>query len=316
MTCFHPQVARQPIAGGSPRFIGSTAQHGEWLLPAKRKQSLSDGFRVLELSCGQCVGCRLGYACHWASRMMCETQLWPQSWFVTLTYEDAPLSLEYADVQAAWHRLRYYSSFRHTTAGEYGSLTMRPHYHAALFNLTLDDLQPWRKSSAGFQLYRSKFFEEKIWPHGHVEIGELSFESCAYIAGYVVKKAKGRAANVRDARTGLLPYERVTQDGDVVSVTPEFLHMSLKPAIGVPWLEKFHGDIYNVYDALIVDGSRRPVPKAFDRWLEGADAKRFVEVKAKRVERALEHAQDCTPDRLEVREVCARARLKMKARSL
>ena len=322
MTCFYPLAAVQPIvdgrAEGAVRIVGA-ADDSHAGAVARTSQRV-DG-RYLEIPCGQCIGCRLDRTSNWASRFMCESLMHESNWFATLTYKEESCprdgGLRYADVQAAWKRLSYYQRVRHGTCGEYGSVNLRPHYHAILFGLRLDDVEPWRKSPAGHQLFRSRSFEERIWPHGNAEFGSVSYDSCAYVAAYCVKKVTGKAAEVRSPVTGLLPYERIDSlSGEVVSVEPEFLHVSKRPAIGVPFLEKYGGDVYNVHDAVILHGRKQRVPRAFDRWLEKQPGLRIDELKADRLERAVTHADDQTRARMETRAAVTRAKFATKERSL
>ena len=75
-------------------------------------------------------------------------------------------------------------TIRFYMCGEYGETYSRPHFHACLFGLRPDDLYPWRKSAAGFDLYRSPLLEE-LWSKGSVEVGDVTFESAECVSyGY------------------------------------------------------------------------------------------------------------------------------------
>lgn len=71
-----------------------------------------------------------------------------------------------------------------------GLITKRPHYHAAVFGYWPEDCMPYKKNEIGDMLYTSKTLE-KIWGKGFVIVGNLTYESAAYIARYVYKKAYG-----------------------------------------------------------------------------------------------------------------------------
>ena len=79
-------------------------------------------------------------------------------------------------------KVKYYA------VGEYGENYGRPHYHAALFGEDFsDDRYVWRTTESGHTVYRSPRLE-KLWTLGNCEIGELTFESAAYVARYIMKK--------------------------------------------------------------------------------------------------------------------------------
>lgn len=290
MTCFHPLAAMQPIgkdgiAQGAIRILGA-ANDSHAGSQARLSQRV-DG-RYMEIGCGQCVGCRIDRRENWAVRLACESRMHEHNWFGTLTLnaEHASATLDYRMVQAALSRLKYYSGgvrVRHAVRGEYAPETLRPHYHPLFFGLELDDLIPWSKSGQGHQLYRSKLFEERVWPYGYVLFGAVTYDSCRYVAGYCVDKITGEDLQVRDERTGCLPYERFDSlTGEVVEVEPEFFHCSKRPAIGVPFLEKWGRGVFD-NDHVILQGREHLVPRAFDDWLRKQPDFRSDELQARRL---------------------------------
>lgn len=54
-----------------------------------------------------------------------------------------------------------------------------------LFNHDFDDKVLWSVRQ-GVRLYRSSLLE-KLWPYGYSTIGDVTFESAAYVARYIVK---------------------------------------------------------------------------------------------------------------------------------
>ena len=111
-------------------------------------------------------------------------------------------------------------------------------------------------------------------------------------------------------------YEIINPDtGEVVSRVAEFNHMSLNPAIGKRWLEKFFSDVYPE-GKVVVNGVKVNAPRYYDKEyrdvdLDGADFLAFQ----RGVEAANQFA-DNTPERLGVKEQVARARLSRLKRSL
>lgn len=142
--------------------------------------------------CGQCMACRISYAQQWAIRATHESQMHKENCFITLTYEeDTPnMSLIPSDLSNFFRRLRYEKgkNFKYLACGEYGTEGERPHYHALLFGLDFPRLKSQlvsENSSQCPELY-------DLWKLGHVSIGNLTPETCNYVAQYSVKKINGK----------------------------------------------------------------------------------------------------------------------------
>lgn len=244
--------------------------------------------RVLRLPCGKCNGCRLERSRQWALRCYHEASLYKHNCFVTLTYSDdyypSAGSLDYVDFQLFMKRLRK-SNFgkspgvrgdypiRFYMCGEYGSKKMRPHFHVCLFNFDFDDKEVWQRTASKELIYRSKELE-RLWPFGYSSIGELTFQSAAYVARYVMKKVTGDFADDH--------YTRVNENtGEIIKLVPEFNRMSLKPGIGSDWYDKYSGDVHK-HDFAVVNGKKMRVPRYYDNRLKLYDIDQYEELKAKR----------------------------------
>lgn len=238
--------------------------------------------------CGQCLGCRLNYSREWANRMLMELPYHDSAYFLTLTYDNqhvpysyyydsysdlvSPvLTLKPRDLELFWKRLRKArpnANIRYFACGEYGTETWRPHYHAIVFSLELNDLVS-QTVVRGNTYYTSDFLAS-IWQNGHVLIGDVTWQSCAYVARYVVKKAKGYNADLYRA----------------FGLEPEFVRMSRKPGLG-RWFYDDHPDLYDTLSITIStpDGGKkfRP-PRYFDKLLEADDPTRYENIKAVRRE--------------------------------
>lgn len=248
----------------------------------------NDITRVLRLPCGRCNGCRLERSRQWALRCYHEASLYKHNCFVTLTYSDdhypSAGSLDYDDFQRFMKRLRK-SNFgkspgvrgdypiRFYMCGEYGSKNMRPHWHVCLFNFDFEDKQVWQRTASKELIYRSKELE-RLWPFGYSSIGELTFQSAAYVARYVLKKVTGDFADDH--------YTRVNEfTGEIIKLRPEFNRMSLKPGIGSDWYDKFSGDVHK-HDYAVINGKKMRVPRYYDNRLKLYDIDQYEELKAKR----------------------------------
>lgn len=150
---------------------------------------------------------------------------------------------------------------------------------------------------------------ESLWGKGFVTVGRVTAESAQYAASYTIKKISGPPSAEHYRRVNL-------ETGETWQITPEFARMSLKPGIGHKWLEKYGiSDIYN-HDEMVINGKKRTPPKAYDKKMREVIPERMDELQHKRTLRALDRSHDNTYERLAVREVCAKARHKMKQRTL
>lgn len=267
-------------------------------------REIGDVYRSLELPCGQCLFCRLQRARHWAMRCMHEARMHKASSFITLTYAEDRLpengSLYYPHFQRFMRNLRRrdgVGNVRFYMCGEYGELLSRPHYHACIFGERFDDRVFWDTTGSGEKIYRSALLDS-LWPYGFASVGDVTFESAAYIARYCVAKVTGDRA--------------IEHYGKKV---PEFNRMSLKPGIGASWFDKFAGDVYP-HDSVIVQGKEVKPPKFYDKLFEAQCPDAFETLKWERQQAGMACLDDNTPRRLKDKETVAAARLAFYKRTM
>lgn len=181
---------------------------------------------VAEFGCGQCMPCRINRRRIWTCRLMLESHCHARSWFVTLTFapEHLPVGVHPRDLQLFMKRVRksiYPAKCRYYGVGEYGDISGRPHYHLIIFGV--DDPQVF----------------VDCWSFGHVHVGGVSAESCAYVVAYTLK--------------GMTRRSDVRLNGR----HPEFARMSLRPGIGA-W------SIMELLNALTTRGSAAAIAKLGD----------------------------------------------------
>lgn len=264
-----------------------------------------DGFHF-SVPCGQCIGCRLERSRQWAVRCMHEAALYaPNNAFITLTYDDDHIpyrnALDYRVFQLFLKRLRKEVlpfKIRFYMCGEYGPDNGRPHYHAIIFNYGfLGDRTYWSKTPCGERIYRSAQLES-LWPYGFASVGNVTFESAAYIARYCVEKVTGQFAQAH--------YARVDAEGAYV-LPAEFNHMSTRPGIGASWLEKYRSDVYPM-DHVIVNGRECKPPRYYDKLLRRMNPAMLDAVREEREYQASMRVEDNVVERLVVKAQCATAR--------
>lgn len=202
--------------------------------------------------------------------------------FLTLTYreEDLPVdgSVDIRHWQEFTNRARSrFGKFRYFHCGEYGDMTGRPHYHAAIFGQDWShDRKRLKRTDRGDWLYVSESLDA-TWALGDCYIGELTFESAAYVARYCTKKVTGEKADEH--------YRRFNPKmGCWTSVRPEYASMSRRPGIGAGWYDRFSSDVYP-HDYVVARGHKAKPPAFYDRRLEAEAPDTFAEVKRRRRER-------------------------------
>ncbi|AXL15558.1 replication initiator protein [Microviridae sp.] len=282
-----------------------------------------DAINEFKLPCGGCEGCLLERSRQWAVRCMHEAQLWEKNCFITLTYEDPPPwnSLVHSDFQKFMKRLRKRFKgdrelvddrtgksshpIRFYMAGEYGSARGRPHYHACIFNFAFEDLKFLRRTNSGSDLYRSAQLES-LWPHGYSSVGDVTFESAAYVARYVMKK-QNQEIDVH------APVDLET--GEVIQRLPEYNRMSLKPGIGANFVDKYKSDVFP-NDYVVVNGHKAKPPRYYFKRLEQQDPDLYEQVEYSRAMKGLESCEENTVERLGARQKVLQAKLKQLQRNL
>lgn len=267
----------------------------------------------IQLPCNMCIGCRLDRSLVWAIRCVHEAQLHDQNCFITLTYSDQHLpqdgSLIKYHFQDFMKRLRKktssnFQTVRYFMCGEYGEKLSRPHYHACLFGIDFPDKEIF-KEQEGILTYTSELLDS-IWGKGFCTIGEVNFDTAAYTARYITKKALGQQKEQHYYRT-------CSHTMNLVAIEPEYATMSLKPAIGKDWYETYKSDIYPS-DYLIHQGKKIKVPRYYDKLYE-LESDDIEQIKFQRRQKARKRLSENTPERLAVREKVKTLTMKQFSRS-
>lgn len=295
MTCYHPLLAYR----------------SEGKIVFDKPFAFAKGFNI---ACGQCIGCRLKYSQEWAVRLMHENQMHEESCFITLTMNDEylktrenPYSLDKSEFQRFMKRLRkrYGKQVRYFHCGEYGEKNHRPHYHAIIFGMDFEDKELF-KTRDEIRLYVSQTLSE-LWPHGFSTVGDVSYESAAYVARYVCKKIKGK-----DAEKHYIRWDPLTGEG--IPIEPEYATMSRKPGIGKTWFDQYKSDVFP-NDYVVMKKHKIRPPRFYDKQLPQEELEK---IKAKRLEELPEVIDQYNEamDRLWVEEAVKEKRLELLIKEL
>lgn len=301
-----------PLQAWRSREINPSGRRGLVFSP-KGAQAPDD---PLEIACGQCIGCRLERSRQWAVRCVHEASLYEDNCFITLTFNEEslkarenPKSLDVSDFQKFMKRLRkrYGKNIRFFHCGEYGDKYGRPHYHACIFNHDFDDRRLYSVRD-NVRLYTSESLAE-LWPFGFSSVGDVTFDSAAYVARYIMKKITGEHAWHHYSE---IDYET----GEIINPRkPEYTTMSRRPGIGKGWYDLYKNDLYP-HDRVVCNGAKMNVPKFYDKQLEKENPYQLEDLKAERVEKAKVHQDDNTPERLRVKEKIKQSKLNMLPRKV
>ena len=250
----------------------------------------------------KCLGCQEDYSRQWAVRAWHHSMKHKENAFITLTFNDkyVPRELDHSIWQRFMKRLRRAISqpVSMFMAGEYGSKNFRPHFHACIFGFGFPDRVLWSVRN-GVQLYTSAFLG-RLWSDpktgesfGFSSVGDVTFESAAYIARYVGKKSQ-RSVEELDGRK------------------PEYSKCSLKRPIGKDWFLSYKSSVYPDDAVTLVSGRKVKPPRYYDKLLALTNPDLLDSIKHCRKEKAIA-SPDNTPARLLERESVKKAQfLKLK----
>lgn len=327
MPCYKPLKgyrARTPEPSGKYRVVFNI-KYGYADLP-------------VTVPCGQCIGCKLERSKKWAARCVHEASTNQSNSFITLTFSDRYINPEHTLEKAKVSEFtkfvkRFRERIRPTKVSyfhcaEYGyqyekddhkklypikdslgrDLVGRPHHHALIFGYDFPDKVYYKDTPAGMPIYRSEILEG-LWPFGYSSVGAITFESAAYVARYCVKKLNGERAEAKCAQ-GLRHYERLLENGEIVTLEPEYTTMS--NGIGKKWMKLYEQEIID-HDSVVISGKEIQTPRYY---LDQLPEDEFEKIKCKRIKAQKLRAHDNTSDRLESKEKVKLAQSKMLKRGL
>lgn len=298
----------------------------------------------MEVPCSSCLGCRLDRSRMWAMRVVHESSLYNDNVFITLTFDDEHLPGDYSirksDLQLFHKKLRNrHGKFRFFGVGEYGSICPthgleigtgpgqcrqcklgRPHYHEILFNTDFPDKQLYSTAN-NIPLYNSEELN-RIWGKGFCTIGDVNFQTAAYVARYALKKITGQPAEDH--------YTLIDKHGEFHKLQPEFSIMSrghtceehrglpyqidcpkCSRGIGTDWYYKYVTDIWPSDEVPVPGhGIIKKVPRYYEDKLIQEDETLHADIKRLRQTFREKHKDEYTPERLLARYKVQKAKIR------
>lgn len=311
MKCYNPRLAFVNPDGGKPlftkyrwsQFIHTASGFRPPSFDKIRTEFPNVYGKPLKMPCGKCDACRLEQARDRAVRCVHESKTRGAGSFLTLTYSTVPPGGSYdeSDIVLFVKKLRKALGSRQIKTfgcAEYGDRGGRPHFHLLVFGFDFPDRYVWRAGSehgSGHTSYRSPLLE-KLWTHGHCELGSLTFESASYVARYTQKKCKKKQNN------GLKPEKAVC--------------ISRRPGIGFEYFQKHKDDFYSIDAVILAPGSApQGIPRYYDRLLEKHDPERYAQIKLDRESKRPDSEVDNSQERMAVRKGVHQANIKRLRRS-
>lgn len=176
-----------------------------------------DGRRDV-VPCGKCNFCLQQRRNDWSFRLQQEHKLSSSAYFPTFTYDEEHVpsngSVDKELFQKFLKRLRKVNSqpLRYYAVGEYGTKSMRPHYHAIMFNLDAALVAGRRVPGLEGMVISEEL--TSLWGLGNVITGTVTPKSIHYVTKYVINAS-----------------------GDVGDRAPPFSLMSRRPGIGQNYLK-------------------------------------------------------------------------------
>ncbi len=128
----------------------------------------------ISVPCRKCAACVQNRKNDWARRLIIESQAVGMHYFITLTYENEPITYQKNDIKQFIKNLRAYEKdIRYFIVGERGDKNNRVHYHALIFSRSLTDQHILCS-----------------WCHGFGMVQSINEARCYYAAKYCVPESR------------------------------------------------------------------------------------------------------------------------------
>lgn len=273
MSCTNPNLIKFFLDKATGSVMQSFVGNGSYMEPKDYGTPYVDSQWYVPVPCGKCASCKCDYSRDWANRMILELQDHDDAMFLTLTYNDQHLPISpqgfstlcKRDIQLFLKRLRKYLGnikIRYYLAGEYGSRTHRPHYHAIIYGIgvnSFDDIVLRGTNKIGCPFFSSPKLEA-LWGNGFVLFSSVTWRTCNYVARYVLKK------------------QGDTEDCEGVCLPP-FNVSSRKPGIGMLRADYLLSTGHMLFSIDGKDGIHEiPIPRSAIKRLKELDIDKYNDI--------------------------------------
>lgn len=204
----------------------------------------------MQVPCGKCVQCLSRRRQEWSVRLLHELRVSSSAHFITLTYDEKNMpygilpTLVKRDFQLFMKRLRdrTENKVRYYAVGEYGEKSGRPHYHAIIFNLAVDEIDTFE-------------MVDGAWHFGMIYIGAVTPASIGYVTKYLINNFEDKGAREKP-----------------------FSIMSRRPGIGDQYVERYrsyHEKDVNRNYIVLPGGNKTRMPRYYRDRLYNEDQRQI-----------------------------------------
>lgn len=339
MSCYHPlkgfQIGYHP--SGKPNYkicsysvdhLERSPQSGQWVEVGTgevlfKGKFVDRVFSSVDIPCGHCIGCRISRSRDWACRLMLELKDHDEAWFVTLTYDDRNLPINYyGDVTPEGVKVTpdgEVAEYHFIPSGKYdedGNLIDRLVLNGE-FSLSLQkrDLQLFfkrlRKACANPLRYYAvgEYGSRNMRPHYHAIIFGLHIPDlvqCGFSGDFPIYNSKWlkKIWSNGIVRIGHVTWEscaytaryiqKKLNGASAVNYTnfqlcPEFSLMSRRPGIGRKFFDENSSSIYDtdsIYLSTMKGGIKIKPSRYYDKLFDVEQPDVYQKVKSVRKERS------------------------------
>lgn len=217
--------------------------------------------KIVTIPCKNCIGCVQDYKKERTKRLILEAQNGKKNYFITLTLneENKTKNVSKKTLSNFIKKLRtsqekyFNNKIRYFGCGEYGSKTLRSHYHVIIFNLVYNNCN----------IEEINKYIENIRKKGHTETALLNEASAAYVAGYATKKQLSKYKNKQLKKRG---------------IEPEFINMSRNPGIGALYVNKHKEELIKNGGNTYINGKKITLNNYLRNKLDDENAAKQIKI--------------------------------------
>lgn len=180
-------------------------------------------------SCGKCYACLANRRRSWLFRLENENLNCLFTLFLTLTYSEESIPADgklcKPHLQKYFKRLAHYEDIKYYAIGEYGTNTLRPHYHAVVFFYSVNDMH---------NLLEYYTLCSQLWPFGFVAPARITYRRLNYVLHYHTRP--------KQPAEGLETWQIFSKKLGLHFLTPEMIYYMVNTKSTT--IKDYNGNIY------------------------------------------------------------------------